>query len=58
MRLGGFCKNEEHGNSVRQLDNEIREVAAETRKRVVNNNDTEDQQWRERYLHDARGSVN
>jgi hypothetical protein len=58
LNLGAFYKNEEHGKGHAQLVTEIREVVAETRKRVINHNDIEDQQWREAYLRDARGSLN
>lgn len=58
MRLGLFVKNEEHGKSPVELAAELRQVAAETRKRVVNNTNTEDQDARVAHLRDARGSVN
>lgn len=57
-RLGPFIKNGDVGKSVRRCDAELREVAGETRKRVVNHNNTEDQWWRARNLRDARGQNN
>jgi hypothetical protein len=58
MKLGSFFDNPQIGKTARQLDTELREVAAETRRRVNNNCDTEDQQWRTHFLRDARGQVN
>ena len=58
LRLGTFFDNPEIGKSARRCDAELGEVAAETRKRRVNNNDTDDQQWRARNLRDARGQNN
>lgn len=58
MRLGSFIKNEEYGKNHRQLTSEISEVTAETRKRQANGMDTDDQQWREHNLREARGRIN
>ncbi|HEX3780700.1 MAG TPA: hypothetical protein VHX38_13620 [Pseudonocardiaceae bacterium] len=58
MKLGVFCKNEQYGKGRDQLSREIREVTAETRKRKVNGNDTEDQECREGYLREARSRLN
>lgn len=58
MRLTGFITNGEIGKTVERCDSELRDVAAETRERVVNHNDTEDQWWRAKNLRDARGQAN
>ncbi len=58
MKLGLFSKNEEFGKTRVQLTEEIAEVTVETRKRTVNGLTTEDQQWRESYLREARGAIN
>jgi len=58
MKLRGFITNGETGKTPSQCSTELREVAAETRRRAVNHNTTEDQQWRARNLRDARGQVN
>lgn len=48
----------EHGKDRRELDNELREVAAETRKRTNNRADTEDQEARANNLRETRGRLN
>ncbi|MEV6832858.1 hypothetical protein [Amycolatopsis sp. NPDC051102] len=53
-----FHVNPQIGKNAAQLDSEIREVAAETRKRVLNHNDTEDQEARTHFLREARGRLN
>jgi hypothetical protein len=58
MKLGGFFSNGDLGKSPRECADELREVAAETRRRTVNRNDTDDQQWRAKNLRDARGQAN
>ncbi|WP_280357503.1 hypothetical protein [Nocardia otitidiscaviarum] len=53
-----FHTNPHHGKTHRELTREIREVAAEARKRGMLGNDLEDQWWRAHYLHEARAQLN
>ena len=53
-----FHVNPHHEKSHRQLTDEIRAVAAETRKRTWLNNDIDDQLARDFYLRDARSRLN
>ncbi|OLT22931.1 hypothetical protein BJF78_32705 [Pseudonocardia sp. CNS-139] len=46
------------GKDGRQMDAELRETSAETRQRTNNGLDTEDQDWRTKNLHEARGRLN
>jgi hypothetical protein len=58
MKLSGFIRNNQYGKDRSQLNAEVREVAAETRKRTNNRLDCNDQQWREKNLREARGRLN
>lgn len=53
-----FYTNKDIGKTVKEVRSELREVAAETRKRVVNHNDTEDQDAHTKNLREAGGSNN
>ncbi|MBF6138264.1 hypothetical protein IU501_35415 [Nocardia otitidiscaviarum] len=53
-----FHTNPHHGKTHHEMTREIREVAAEARKRRVNGNDTDDQWWRAHYLCEARAQLN
>ncbi|MEV6071845.1 hypothetical protein AB0L82_35350 [Nocardia sp. NPDC052001] len=57
-RFEDFFKNEHHGRYARALDADLREVVFETGKRILNHNDTEDQDARIRYLREARARLN
>lgn len=46
------------GREHRELSRDLLNVAVETRKRLFNNNDTEDQDARAQALRDARASLN
>ncbi|WP_331757743.1 hypothetical protein [Nocardia sp. NBC_01388] len=56
--LEDFYKNEHHGRERRVLDRDLMAVVFETRKRIVNGNDTEDQDARICHLRDARAGMN
>ncbi|AYF78337.1 hypothetical protein D7D52_35970 [Nocardia yunnanensis] len=53
-----FCKNEEHRLTAREMDRALWATNCEWRKRTLLGNDCEDQEWRIRYLRDARASLN
>jgi hypothetical protein len=57
-RLEDFYKNEHHGRERRALDRDLMAVVFETRKRILNGCDIEDQDARIGYLREARGSMN
>jgi len=53
-----FITNKDLGKDVKTVKAELREVAVDTRKRTVNNNDTEDEAARTTNLREAGGSNN
>ncbi|WP_405498911.1 hypothetical protein [Nocardia sp. NBC_00511] len=53
-----FHTNPHHGKHSDQMTRELRQVAAETRKRLLNGCDVEDQWWRSHFLREARAQLN
>lgn len=57
-RQVGFSPNGQIGKGSRELAADAREANTEARKRTNNGLDTDDQEWRTRNSHEARGRLN
>lgn len=57
MKLSRFFKSEDHGQSRKEINAEIREVNAEIRKRTNNGLTVEDQEWHVKRLKEARDAT-